>query len=117
MASAAATTPQAHTSPKDGTTPSNAEPREDTWSGDEDEDEDLEADGDPSRSRKRQRTARPVSVSCEKCKERKVRPSKWDMHLLGVLLADLNRRAANRNAAGVYAITKHASTRSAKSPD
>lgn len=72
MSSAATSTPQTHMSPKDYTSPNNAEHREETWSADEDEDEDVELDGDPSPKRKRQRTSRPVSVSCEKCKERKV---------------------------------------------
>jgi len=48
------------------------------WSGEEeeeDEDEELEGEGSGSRKRKRQRTSRPISVSCEKCKERKVRLS------------------------------------------
>jgi DNA-directed RNA polymerase subunit M/transcription elongation factor TFIIS len=41
---------------------------DDRWSGDEDD----EVDADDGRTRKRQRTSRPISVSCEKCKERKV---------------------------------------------
>ena len=39
------------------------------WSG---EDDDEEGDGIDGPSRKRQRTGRPISVSCERCKERKV---------------------------------------------
>lgn len=71
MSSAAATTPQARRTPKDETSPSNAENREeDTWSAEEDEDEDAE--GYESHKRKRHRTSRPISVSCERCKERKV---------------------------------------------
>ena len=58
---------ETHISPKDATSPSNGADREEDelWSG---EDE----DGDDPRKRKRQRTSRPVSVSCERCKERKV---------------------------------------------
>jgi len=45
---------------------------EDVWSGEEDDDADLDGDGDANGTRKRKRTSRPVSVSCERCKERKV---------------------------------------------
>ena len=56
-------------SPKDHTSPSNgADQRdEEEWSGDEDDEE-----GDDSRKRKRSRISRPISVSCELCKQRKV---------------------------------------------
>lgn len=59
---------EVHITPKDGlaSSPSNGAERDDeeVWS---DEDE-----GDGDRKRKRQRTSRPISVSCERCKERKV---------------------------------------------
>ena len=75
MASVTAGTPQQRFTPKGDTSPTNAEQKEE-WSGEEeDEDEDLEGDGEGSRKRKRTRTNRPISVSCEKCKERKVRLS------------------------------------------
>lgn len=56
-------------SPRDGPSPSNgAEQKDDEeWSGDE------EADGDDSRKRKRPKGSRPMSVSCELCKSRKVK--------------------------------------------
>lgn len=78
MSSAAASTPQQHhqyhVSPRDIKSPSNGAGDKllddyDGWSGEEDEDEE---DGAASRGVKRQRTGRPISVSCEKCKERKV---------------------------------------------
>ncbi|KAI6862717.1 hypothetical protein KC323_g5352 [Hortaea werneckii] len=74
MASAAASTPRQHITPKEDTSPSNAELREE-WSGDDDEDADGDLNGDEERKPKRQKTAgsRPISVSCEKCKERKVK--------------------------------------------
>lgn len=56
-------------SPKVGSSPSHrVEHRdEDDWSGDDD------AEEDGSRQRKRPRTSRPMSVSCELCKTRKVK--------------------------------------------
>lgn len=67
MSSVAGVTPRANVSPKDLSSPSNQAERDEdeAWSGDED-------DGDEPPARKRPRTARPISVSCEKCKERKV---------------------------------------------
>ena len=73
MSSATASTPQERgaTSPSDGAV-TNKE--EEIWSGEEDDDADGDGDGDNDGSprRKRQKTGRPISVSCEKCKERKV---------------------------------------------
>ena len=56
-------------SPKVDTSPSHAGERREyeDWSGDEDPDE------DDSRRPKRQKTSRPMSVSCELCKTRKVK--------------------------------------------
>lgn len=54
-----------------GTSPSNAADRreDDGWSGEEEDQEEEQQDvGDGSRKRKR-----PMSVSCEMCKTRKVR--------------------------------------------
>ncbi|EMC98698.1 hypothetical protein BAUCODRAFT_30968 [Baudoinia panamericana UAMH 10762] len=70
MATAPTSTLQAHYSPADDTSPSNGGDRydEEAWSI---EDEDV--DGDETRKRKRPKTDRPVSVSCERCKERKVK--------------------------------------------
>ena len=73
MSSAAANTPLTHISPRNDVSPRDTTQREATWSGDEDEDEDAEDGADPSQKRKRQRTARPISVSCDRCKERKVK--------------------------------------------
>jgi len=61
-----------HFLPRVGTSPSNGPGRTEeveAWSG---EDDDEEGDGIDGPSRKRQRTGRPISVSCERCKERKV---------------------------------------------
>ncbi|WPH03263.1 Hypothetical protein R9X50_00614000 [Acrodontium crateriforme] len=60
-----------------GETPSNNE-GEEPWSGDDDDDDDDDEHLDhaavgPSLKRKRLPTSRPISVSCEKCKERKVK--------------------------------------------
>ncbi|KAK0345502.1 hypothetical protein LTR91_024275 [Friedmanniomyces endolithicus] len=62
-----------HFLPRVGTSPSNGPGRTEeveAWSG---EDDDEEGDGIDGPSRKRQRTGRPISVSCERCKERKVK--------------------------------------------
>ena len=65
--SAAAETPHTQVSPHDGTSPSNGADNQEEWSGEDDADahEDW-------RKPKRQKTSRPISVSCERCKERKV---------------------------------------------
>lgn len=57
----------------EGVSPSNATEQrdEDAWSAEEDADAD--GDDDDPRKRKRARTARPMSVSCELCKTRKVK--------------------------------------------
>lgn len=71
--SAASSTPKHHE--RDPTSPSNAaEPKEEeVWSEGDDDDEDAEANGEESsHKRKRARISRPISVSCERCKERKV---------------------------------------------
>ena len=63
-------------SAKEDTSPSNgAEQKDDhAWSADEDADADAHADGDQdARKRKRGKTSRPMSVSCEACKSRKVK--------------------------------------------
>ena len=73
MSSAAASTPHTHISPRDGISPNNAAQTEATWSDNEDEDEDADDGTDSLLKRKRQRTARPISVSCDRCKERKVK--------------------------------------------
>lgn len=60
----------ANKSPKDNTSPSNGADQKDdeAWSDDED------ADGDEdSKKRKRTKLSRPMSVSCELCKQRKVK--------------------------------------------
>jgi hypothetical protein len=116
MSAATASPPQARVSPKDGTSPSNQAEKdeEDAWSGDEDEDE-PEANG--ARKRKRQRTERPISVSCERCKERKV----CHISLIGnrhnLLTGSYrsNATAASHIAVGVYATIRPASTRSGRS--
>lgn len=78
MSSAAASTPLTYISPKDGASPSQgAEPKdEEVWSG-EDDDGDGEGEGDGDGGEqpraKRRKTNRPMSVSCELCKQRKAR--------------------------------------------
>lgn len=59
--------------PKSGDSPGNAEQQrdEEVWSGDEDDVSDVDGD-DGTGKRKRQKTSRPLSVSCELCKSRKV---------------------------------------------
>lgn len=62
------TTIMSNSSPKDDTSPGHgAEHRESDWSGEDD------AEDDASYRRKRPRTSRPMSVSCELCKTRKVK--------------------------------------------
>ena len=63
-------TSESQYSPRAGTSPSNGADRdeEEVWSGEDDD----EGDGIDGPKRKRQRTGRPISVSCERCKERKV---------------------------------------------
>lgn len=61
-----------HRTPKSDDSPGNAAEHreEEVWSG---EDDLSEADDDGSGKRKRQKTSRPLSVSCELCKSRKVK--------------------------------------------
>ena len=113
-------TPRTLVSPKDvGTSPTSnsqhngAEQRddEDGWSGEEDDD-DVRADG----SRKRKR---PMSVSCELCKQRKA--CNQLTAFLDTPRADdtscrLNAIVDSRRAAGVCAMARSASTESARNP-
>lgn len=72
-------TPRTQVSPQDDTSPSNAAERdENEWSEDEDA---LDVDDD-GRKRKRQRVSRQISVSCERCKERKVADSSRRLHVI-----------------------------------
>ena len=62
-----------HTTPKEDVSPrGGVEPRDDEWSGEEDAEADADVDAG-GRPRKRPRTSRPMSVSCELCKQRKVK--------------------------------------------
>ena len=63
-------------SPKDGPSPSNGveQKDEEEWSGEDD------LEGDDSRKRKRPRGSRPMSVSCELCKQRKVKCDRGHPH-------------------------------------
>lgn len=76
MSFAAATSPNVEQAPRTNSVAHNADHKEEeAWSGDEDEDADGDVVGgdDDSRKRKRQRlSSRPLSVSCELCKSRKV---------------------------------------------
>ncbi|KAF2770237.1 hypothetical protein EJ03DRAFT_270728 [Teratosphaeria nubilosa] len=79
MSPAAASPPQSHITPRAECSPSVHAEREDdeAWSG---EDDDVDADvGNGARKRKR-RPERPISVSCERCKERKVKCDRGQPH-------------------------------------
>lgn len=119
MASAAASTPRQHITPKEDTSPSNAELREE-WSGDDDEDADGDLNGDEERKPKRQKTAgsRPISVSCEKCKERKVRPETLSVARLATNLTSFGRSNVTEGSlsvGGASATDSSANTKSVKS--
>ena len=97
--------------------PSNAaDAREDDgWS----EDDEGEGEGpDGSRKRKRSDAGRPMSVSCELCKQRKVKI--WHSHRsIGTHIEPFNRSnaiAAILRAVGVFATIRHASTRKGRNP-
>lgn len=116
MAAAAPTTPSTYISPKNGASPSDGteEKDEEAWSEDESGD-----DGDgPKRKRPRNgQSGRPMSVSCELCKQRKV-PQLITALICPsplILLCRSSVTEANRIAGGVFEMAKSASTRSGRS--
>jgi len=109
-------------SPKTASPGNGAEFKEDeAWSGDEDDAELEDEGGDGDRKRKRQRLSRPLSVSCELCKSRKVvtlpsqRVARTPQGSDILIRVRSNATEVTLVADGASEMAKSASTRSARS--
>lgn len=120
MSFAAPTSPSFEQTPRINSVAHNAEQKEEeAWSGDEDEDAEGDLDGgdDESRKRKRQRlSSRPLSVSCELCKSRKVsNDSDRSFERDTDASSRSNAIVVSPDVDGVSAMARIASTESARS--
>lgn len=120
MSFAAPTSPSFEQTPRNNSVAHSAEHKEEeAWSGDEDEDADGDGDGgdDESRKRKRQRlSSRPLSVSCELCKSRKVNEGhETSFNTSTDALVRSSAIAVSPDVDGAFAMARTASTESARS--